>query len=102
MISVHKEADLYNIFKIYIEYVQDHNFEVFIKLVNQSDLSEIFKNSFILERMALMISFYLSLNGLYKKEIVFLKKIAVLVYSNLILFLKTVFKDCSKGMIAVL
>ena len=93
MICVHNEADLYNIFKNYIEYVQEKDFEIFINLIDLPMLIETFKNSFILERMTLMISFYLSLNGLYKKEIVFLKKIAVLVYSNLLLFLKIILQD---------
>jgi hypothetical protein len=90
---VHKEADIYNVFKHYIEFVQDQNFEVFIEQLELPMLVDSFKNAFILERMSLMISFYLSLNGFYKKEIVFLRKIAVLIYSNIFLFIKILLKD---------
>lgn len=101
MIYVHQEADLYNIFKQYIEYVQEQDFEALINLIDLQVLGETFKNAFILERMALMMSFYLSINGLYKKEIVFLKKIAVLVYSNLFLFLKIILKALTNSQLNV-
>jgi len=93
LICVHKEMDMYNVFKHYIEFVQDQNFEVFLEQLELPMLFDSFKNAFILERMSLMISFYLSLNGLYKKEIVFLRKVAVLIYSNVFLFIKILFND---------
>jgi len=93
LVCVHKEADIYNVFKHYIEFVQDQNFEVFLDQLEIPMLFDSFKNALILERMSLMISFYLSLNGFYKKEIVFLRKVAALIYSNLFLFVKILFKD---------
>ena len=93
LISVYQGEDIYDLFKTYIEFVQENEFEVYLTLVEPVDLVDTFKNAFILERMSLMICFYLLINGLFKKEIIFLRKIAFLAYSNIFIFLKCVLND---------
>lgn len=97
VLRVHKKDDFYNNFKEYIEYVQEQDFERHLVLIEGQAQAETFKNALILERMSFMICFYLSLNGLYKKEIVFIQKIAGLIYSNILLFIEAVMKQLTKS-----
>jgi hypothetical protein len=91
--SIYKEEDLQKPFLNYIEVFKEKDFDLLLAKIPSTSLSVTFKNAFILERLGLMICFYLAQKGLYKKEWVFMKKIIVLAYSNIIVFLKYLLND---------
>jgi hypothetical protein len=95
METVHKEEELLKTFMSYIELDRDKNFEMILNSISMPAVSENFKNAFIFERMGLIICFYLSRKGLYQKELIFVKKIVILAYSNLFVFLKLILNELS-------
>lgn len=89
------------IFLKYLEIVKSNDFEVYLSMIPSAAIAEGFKNAFVLERMGLMICFYLTQKGLYEKELVFLKKIVVLAYSNFFLFLNFLINDLAPSQLTV-
>jgi len=49
---------------------------------------EEYKKAFIFERTTLMLSFYMLLNDLYNKEVIFLQKLILIVYSNIYCYIE--------------
>lgn len=76
------QADLFELFNKYIEWVEQHDFQQFLDLIAIGQSSEPFKTALICERMALLIIFYLYTKGLYRTEIIFIKKVIGHVYRN--------------------
>ena len=101
VVVLQKEEEMTATFSKYLEVVKSHDFEVFLSMIPSAGLTEGFKNAFILERMGLMICFYLTQKGLYEKELVFLKKIVILAYSNFFLFLKFLISDLTTTQLSV-
>ncbi len=101
MVVLHNEEAMADTFLKYLEVVKSNDFEIFLSMIPSAAISEGFKNAFVLERMGLMICFYLSQKGLYEKELVFLKKIVVLAYSSFVLFLKFLTNDLAQSQLHV-
>lgn len=93
--AIFKKKDIYDIFKNYIDFIQDNNIEPYLELIDKN-LRNNYKNSFILENVTLMICFYLLLNKNYQNEIIFLRKLIFSVYSNLYSFIFLVLDSFSK------
>jgi CTD small phosphatase-like protein 2 len=85
-VAIYEKKDIYDIFKNYIDFIQDNSLEVYIKLIDKK-LRNSYKNSFILENTTLMIIFYLLLNRNYENEIIFIRNLILSVYSNLYSFI---------------
>lgn len=76
------QADIFDLFNRYIEWVEQHDFQQFLDLINIGQSSEPYKTALICERMALLVIFYLYTKGLYRTEIIFIKKVIGHVYRN--------------------
>lgn len=93
--------DIYDIFTKYIDLVQENDFEIYILMLPSPSLAEEFKNALIIERMTLMICFYFVINNLYQKEKFFLKKLTVLVFSNIQLLMQNILSSLTSAQVAV-
>ena len=101
MEAVHNEEDLYKSFKDYwnqiayliLKFYWFHHKNLISDKKDQVD----FKNALILEKMVLMICFYMNLNKWFEKELVFIKKNLLFSYSNLFVFVCHVFQNISSG-----
>ena len=83
---IYKSEDIYDLFKEYIDFIQDQNLEPFLEFFD-SKIKKNYKSAFILERTTLMLCFYLLITKKYKREIIFLKKLIFAVYSNMYSFI---------------
>ena len=84
---IYNNKDIYDIFKDYIDFVQENKFSFFLKLIENDKMRENFKISFILERAIMMIIFYITINDKNNEDIIFLHKALVRVYSNIYIFI---------------
>lgn len=91
--AIINKKDIYDLFKIYMDYIQDYDYDGYFKLLSNKETALLYKNGFILERISLMICFYLLINDMYDSEIVFLQKLVFLIYSNFYSFILLIVKD---------
>ena len=85
-IYINKEMNFYDIFKEYINFIQNYYYEpIFelLKLIKNIEFSVLTKTAFLLERTTLMICFYFLINDNYENEIIFFKKLINYIYSNI-------------------
>ena len=90
---IYKNRDIYDIFKEYLDFIQDHDFSDLVNKIAYVEKRLQFKNMFILERVCLLISFYIYINRLNNKESKLLKKIMFLMYSNIYVFITSIMTD---------
>lgn len=82
--AVEEEKDFYDMFRGYLDHIQDNDFNQFSKILSPSTP---YKNCMILERLCFLVSFYILIEKRLKSEIDFLKKITSFVYFNCYTFL---------------
>ena len=78
--------NFYDIFKDYINFIQNYYFETIfdlLKLIKNDNFSNLVKKAFLLERTTLMICFHFLINDNYENEIIFFKKLIKYIYSNI-------------------
>lgn len=80
--AAYKGEDIYDLFKSYVDYVQDNDVQPFLNLITCGSMQDLYKNSIVLERLALMTCFYLLIHDYYENEIGMIKKLLVCLYSN--------------------
>lgn len=84
------QADIFDLFNKYIEWVEENDFQPFLDLIAVAYPANTFKIALICERMSLLVIFYLYTKGLYRTEIIFIKKTIIHVYRNFQEFFKTI------------
>lgn len=84
---IYNNKDIYDIFKDYIDFVQETKFSDFLKLISNDKIKENFKIAFILERTIMMIIFYITINDKNNEDLIFLHKAMIRVYSNIYIFI---------------
>ena len=94
--QVMAEESVYDLFRTYFCFVQDHSFDGLPSLFLSEKMAEIFRTALILERMALFICFSLDLNQSFRREIEFLKKLLSVVSANSFILAKLLAAHCSE------
>lgn len=85
--AVQQNEDIYNIFKLYIEFIQDYDFELFLAHIESNELRSQINQALIIERICLMSFFYFCINNIFEKELLFIKKITELIYLNTCIYI---------------
>jgi Dullard-like phosphatase family protein len=91
--AVYNNNDIYDIFKDYIEFVQDFDFSRFLKLFHDFEKNLNFKVALIFERTVMMVIFYINIHEKNNEDRIFLHKILVRVYSNIYIFITSLIND---------
>ncbi len=85
--------DTYDLFKLYIDSIQDYNFEQYMSIITDQTYRSLCQLSFLYERFSLLLCFYLLLTNNFEKESIFMQKVIQIVYSNCKLFLDIIIKS---------
>lgn len=86
----HEQSDIFELFNRYIDWIEENDFQPFLDFISIVNSSNAAKVALICERMSLLIIFYLYTKGLYKTEIIFIKKTIMHVYKNFLEFQKSI------------
>lgn len=76
------QSDIFDLFNKYIDWIEENDFQPFLDLIVLLKPVIAIKTALICERMSLLVIFYLYTKGLYKTEIIFIKKTMMHVYKN--------------------
>lgn len=90
LVAFNNQSDIHSLFNQYIDWIEENNFQPFLDLIAKSRPVNAIKIAFICERMSLLVIFYLYTKGLYRTEIIFIKKTMMHVYMNFREFYKTI------------
>jgi hypothetical protein len=91
---INHERSIYDLFKIYSDFVHANQTSEVISFIRCQKLKRELKKSFVLERVSVFICFYLELVGLFKRDVIFLKKVISLVYANSVFFIRMIIRKC--------
>lgn len=87
--TVQNPDAIYELFKDYIDFIQDNDFEALLRLL-PVEYGELFKRCFYVERLAFLTCFYLSLLESFQAEIIYIQKLTALLLSNTLSFVDVV------------
>lgn len=92
--KVQKEEDIESLFPIYLGFARDVKMQQILSFIQDPKMQNEFKTAFILERFSLFLCNQLSKQGLYLRDVVFLKKVAAAVYASSFIFIKLILSGC--------
>lgn len=88
-----KGDDVYDIFKAYMDFVQDNDIQPFLNIISCTSMQTLYKNALVIERLALMTIFYLLIHDFYESEITLIRKLIAHIYSNYYTFITLFIND---------
>lgn len=91
--AIVNKKDIYDLFKVYMDYIQDYEYDGFIEILTNEKLAEEVKKGLILERVSLMILFYFLINEQLEKNLASIQSLIYFVYSNFHSFVSLIAKD---------
>lgn len=91
--AIENKKDPYDVIRQYVDFIQDREFHDMIDLIKNVNFQKTIKEAFVLERWIIFVTFYMCLEQILGNNHHLVLRIVILIYQNLIYFLKLIYLD---------